>query len=262
MKSLVSIAIPAVFTAILDPGAARADPGGEEPPAPVTAPAPVYTPPAPSARDAPAAEDPPRYDLVRVNAGLRVGYVPNRAFDTFADSDVLSQFSLDGTYPLLTRGRLVLAAGLGWNVGSRSDGFRGHTSSLTAHHLYVPLEARYHVRPWIYGFAKLSPGAAAMIATAYDGTTPGEMSTTGWAFSADASAGASFLIGPRKQLDRRGRVRFWLTPEVGYNYTTNAPLAVNAGRDEKDVLGADEDTRLRSLALSGFFWRASVGATF
>ena len=36
----------------------------------------------------------------------------------------------------------------------------------------------------------------------------------------------------------------------------------NPGRADEDLLGSDEDVSLRSLALSGFFWRASVGMTF
>jgi len=212
--------------------------------------------------DAPApADGAPRFDLVRLNAGVKVGYVPNRAFDTFADSDTLAQFSIDGTYPVLTRGRLVLAAGLGWDAGGRSDGLRGQTSSISTNRFAVPLEARYHVVPTVYAFGKLAPGAAMVRASVYDGTTPGEMTATGWAFAADASLGASVLLGSRRRLDQRG-FRVWLTPELGYAFTTRASLALNAGRDENDVLGRDENTRLASVALSGFFWRASVGATF
>jgi hypothetical protein len=206
-------------------------------------------------------ERPPRYDLIRLNVGLRVGYIPNRAFDTFASSDVLSQLSIDGTYPLLTKGKVVLGVGLGWNVGGRSDTVRGFESSVTAHRLSVPIEGRYHVKPWLYGFGKLAPGAAVMSASVKDGALPGGLSATGWAFSADASVGASILLGSHKHLDRRA-LRLWATPEIGYAYTTDAPLRASAGRDDKDVLGSDESTSLRALALSGLFWRASIGATF
>mgnify|MGYP001348430387 CR=1 FL=1 len=253
---------PAPMTPDADPasggvpeGKAEGSAGGSlEASAPVLAPVP--------ARDRAAPEGPPRYDLVRVNAGVRVGYLPSRGFDAYSPNDVLEQFSIDGTYPLLRRGSLVLGAGLGWDFGASSDRVRGFESSVTAHRLYVPLEARWHPSPWVFAFGKLSPGAAAVIASVKESSSPGELSGTGWAFSADASVGASILMGPRNKLDKRGVVRFWLTPEVGYAYTTNASLAVNAGRDEKELLGTDEDTRLRSLALSGLFWRASIGATF
>jgi len=224
--------------------------------------------PAPSQAERPSAspdttepQGGPRYDLIRVNVGLRIGYLPSRGFDTFSSNDVLPQFSVDGTYPLLTAGRLVLGAGVGWDVGSRSDSVRGLSSSLTTHHLYVPIEGRWHLSSGLSAFVKVAPGASAAIASVRDSATSNELSTTGWAFSADASVGASILMGPRARMDKR-TPRFWLTPEVGYSFTTNAPLRAGIGRDEKDLLGSDESANLRALALSGFFWRASVGMTF
>lgn len=216
---------------------------------------------APAPPEHPATPARPRHDLVRVNAGLRIGYVTSRGFDAFASNDVLAQFSIDGTYPLYTRGRVVLGAGLGWDVGGRSDRLRGFDSTLTTHRLYVPVEARYHLLPSLLVFGKLSPGAAVAIATIEDPSSPRELSATGWAFSGDASVGASILLGPRAKMERR-LARFWLTPEIGWSYTTGAPLHPNPDREAKDVLGSDEDATLRSVALSGFFWRASLGATF
>lgn len=206
-------------------------------------------------------EGPARYDFIRANAGFKIGYVPNRGFDTFASNDVLPQFSIDATYPLLKRGKLVLGVGLGWDVGGSTDKVRGFESSMTAHRLYVPVEGRYHVKPWLYGFGKIAAGVAVMTASVKDGTVPSDLSATGWAFSADASVGASILLGSHKHLDKRA-LRFWATPELGYAYTTDAPLKASSGRDDNAVLGTDESTNLRALALSGFFWRASIGATF
>lgn len=230
----------------------------------------VATTPAPAASpDRTPEEGPPRYDLVRINMGLRVGYqpagltgyAPSRGFDTFATNDVLTQFSIDGTLPLLSRGRLVLAAGVGWDVGGRSATVRGLESSLTAHKLYVPVEGRYHFGPGLFVFGKVSPGAVAALASIRDASAPNELSGSGWAFSADASLGGSILLGPRQRMDKRA-VRFWLTPEIGYAYTTSMAIRTNPGRAEKDILGSDENTQLGTLALSGIFWRASIGTTF
>ncbi len=219
--------------------------------------------------DRPAAEGPPRHDLVRINVGLRVGYLPvgltgyspSRGFDTFASNDVLSQFSIDGTYPILTSGRFVLGAGAGWDIGGRSDSVRGLESSLTVHRLYVPVEARYHLTSGLFVFGKVSPGAVAALASVKDASAPNDLTGTGWAFSADASLGGSILLGPRQHMEKR-TARFWLTPEIGYAYTSNAPLRPNPNRPEKDVLGNDENTQLGKVAFSGIFWRASIGMTF
>jgi len=229
----------------------------------------VASPGAPASADRAPAEGQPRYDLVRINMGLRVGHqpaaltgeAPSRGFDTFASNDVLAQFSIDGTVPIVTRGRLVLGAGLGWDVGGRSATVRGLDSSLTAHRLYVPIEGRYHFWPGLFVFGKVSPGAAIALASVKDGSAPSELSGSAWAFSADASIGGSILLGPRQRMDKRA-VRFWLTPEIGYAYTTNASIRLNPNRAESEVLGSDENAQLGKLALSGIFWRASVGTTF
>jgi hypothetical protein len=266
MKS-ASLTLVFVVTSALLPTTALAD---EEPPplpsAAGTTPSPqepvTLQPIKPAASEADRRpEGSPRYDLIRVNAGIKMGYVTSSAYDTFGKNDVLTQVSVDGTYPLLHTGKLVLGAGLGWDGGGRSGTLRGNATDLTIHRLSVPIEGRFHFVPSVYGFAKVAPGATAMIASITEGSSNKALETTGWAFSADASVGASILMGPRQNLDKR-TVRFWLTPEFGYSYTTNAPIRPNPGREDKDLLGSDENTGLRALALSGFFWRATIGATF
>lgn len=217
--------------------------------------------PAPRSEEAPKVEAPARQDLIRVNAGLRVGYVPSPGFDTFAKNDVLAQFSIDGTFPIFSTDKLVLGVGVGWDVGGRSDSFRDHRTSLTTHRFYVPIEGRYALLPWLHPFLKLAPGASVAFASVRESTLESDISATGWAFAADASVGTSILLGPRKNMERR-TPRVWLTPEIGYALTTAAKLSAETGRDEENVLGSDERTNLRSLALSGLFWRASVGMTF
>lgn len=257
------------------PGAeapATSEPG--RPPAPSPTPEPSAPPPEfvpappvtlaaePEPDEAPRAREAAR-ELYRLNFGMRVGYVATSGFDTFASNDTLAQLSIDGAAPVLTRGDLVLAVGLGWDVGGRSDNLRGLEASLTAHRLYVPIEARYHLARPLFAFAKLSPGATAAVVSVTEPSSPSPLSTTAWAFSGDLSAGASVLLGPRSKSDRPKRaLQFWLTPELGWAYTTSAPLRLRTEREDEEMLGADESVTLRSLALSGFFWRATLAATF
>jgi hypothetical protein len=236
-------------------------------PAPSSVPPPTAAPPESALPSNPdhAASGPPRYDRLRVNVGYRVNYVPSGGYDAFSTNNDLPQFSIDATYPVYHQGRFVFGVGAGWDVGGSSATFRGFDASLTAHRLYVPLEAQWHVAPWLFAFGKVSPGAAAMFTKVTElppGTALQKLDGSAWAFAVDASVGASILMGPRKGLDKRGAPHFWVTPEVGYALATNAPIKESYNRAERDVLGSDESVRLQSLALSGFFWRASMGVTF
>jgi hypothetical protein len=219
------------------------------------------------AQQAPQPEEAPqpqRYETpmerLRVNGGLKIGYVGTRGFDTYADSNTLPQLSIDATYMLWSSGRLGLAAGLGWDVGGRGDDLRGLDTRLTMHRFLVPLEARIGLEPWLWAFGKVSPGAVLALSEIRDASSPQPLSASGWAFATDVSAGATFAFGPRKH--ERKSVRFIVTPELGYSLTTAAPLRPNPGREEDELLGADQDTRLRSVALSGLFWRTTVGVAW
>jgi hypothetical protein len=242
MKSF-SITLVPLTVLLLTPKAALADEIEEAPVA-------EAPPPAPSAP----------MEAFRVSGGVKVGYVSTRGFDTFADSNTLPQFSIDGTYMFWSRGRLGLAAGLGYDVGNRGDSLRGLDTSLTTHKFLVPLEARAFVTPWLWGFGKVAPGAALLVASINDPSSPHKLAGSGWAFATDLSAGATFVIGPRRE-DKR-TPRFLVTPEIGYSLTTAASLGPNPGRDENELLGADANTNVQPVALSGFFWRTTVGVAF
>lgn len=202
----------------------------------------------------------PLPDRFRVSAGLRIAYVHTHGFDTFADTNTLPQLSIDGTYAFYNSGRLALAAGLAWDVGGRSSDLRGLDTSLTAHRFLVPLEARVTVLPWLWAFGKVAPGAALVLTDIEDPSAPRSLGSSGWAFAGDVSAGASFVIG--KRAPAKHSVRVLLTPEIGYSVTTAAPVHASPGRSEDELLGSDADTNLRSVALSGLFWRATIGVTF
>lgn len=257
---VVMLAAPLAFAQPQEPLPPVEPPPSAAPLAPPAPPEPAPQATKPAEQPLPTPEGPPRYDLVRIDVGGRVGYVKDSAYDAFATNDTLAQFSIDGTYPVYAKGKLVLGAGLGWDYGGRSDGLRGFSSSMKAHRFSVPLEARWHAVPGLFAFGRLAPGAALVVASVDNGGA--EVSGSSWAFSTDASVGASILLGPRSHWDQRKSPRFWLTPEVGYGFTTNASLALGRGREAKDLLGSDEDVRLRSLSLSGVFWRLAVTTTF
>lgn len=238
-----------------------------EAPAPAPAPAPeafTYRAPAPLAPAESTEErppSPPRYDYLRFGLGFRIGYIGDPAFDTFADDDVLAQMSLDASYAFYTKGKLAIAAGVGWDVGSRTAGARGLTTKLTMHRLTVPIEARWYFAPWFDVFAKVAPGAGALYARIQDPSSPSTLEHAPWVFATDLSAGASFRLVGKNDHDKR-HPRLWITQEIGYGLTTEHALRPRPDRDEANVLGSDEPTNLGSLALNGVFWRTGLALSF
>jgi hypothetical protein len=251
-----------------EPPVEPAAPAPAPPPAPPPAPAqftyraPPPLVPAESAESAtPHVETPPRYDYLRFGLGFRIGYIPDPTFDAFADSDVLAQMSLDASYAFYTKGKLAIAAGLAWDVGSRTTGARGLTTKLTMHRLTVPIEARWYFAPWFDVFAKVAPGTGALYARVEDPSSPKTLEHAPWVFATDLSAGASFRLVGGSDHDKR-RPRLWITHEIGYGLTTEHALQPRPSRDDADVLGSDQSTNLGSLAVNGVFWRTGLALTF
>ena len=170
--------------------------------------------------------------------------------------------SLDASYAFYTKGKLAIAAGLGWDVGSRTSGARGLTTKLTMHRLTVPIEARWYFAPWFDVFAKVAPGAGALYARIEDPSSPEHP--------------RACSLGLRDRSQRRGVVpargrRVTTTSagrasgsrqEIGYGLTSEHALRPRPNRDEADVLGSDESTKLGSLAVNGVFWRTGLALTF
>lgn len=204
-----------------------------------------------------------RTDLWKVSTGPRVSYVTSGGFDPYSSNDVLMQWSLEGQYPVLSRGRFALGVGLGYAGGGKSGTMRGDKTSIGVHTLQAPIEGRYHLGRWGYGFARVAPGTTAVLSSVTDASSPNEINATKWVFSTDLSVGAAILLGPRgyDQADKR-TVRIWAIPEFGYTVATTAKFDTRPDRDPKDALGTDERTAVPGLNLSAFYWRVSLGTTF
>lgn len=204
----------------------------------------------------------PRYDMLRVGLGLRMGYVASDGYDLFSDDDVLPQFSIDATYTVFHRARFSVAAGVAFDIGRSESRLRTFASSLSAGRLTVPIEGRFHATPWLYAFARVAPGTAFYGMTVEDSSAAGgRLTQAPWVFASDFSAGASFLLGPGRGMEKR-RVRFWLTPEAGYAFTATKAVLLGADRSADEAFGADTRVDGGSLSTSGFFWRATLGLTF
>lgn len=205
----------------------------------------------------------PRVGGLRVNAGLKVAYVGTSGYDLFSSNNVLPQFSVDATYGFWTRGRLALAAGLGWDAGGSDDQLRQLETTLSTHRFTVPIEVRYAVKPWLWAVGKVAPGAAYLRGEVKDASAPGgELSGSGWAVTGDATVGAAFALPLGARLKGKEPARLLVMPEVGYMLSSAARIDAKANRADDQVLGTDETSRIGKVALSGLVWRASVGVAF
>ena len=264
--AVVLLLVPSVASAQPDDEPAPEGTPAAPAPTPAPAPAPTPAPPLASAR-APAETLPQRphgpahYDYLRLGAGFRIGYIDDPGFDTFAKDDVLPQVSLDATYAFYTHGKLAISAGGAWDVGSRTAGARGLTTKLTMHRLTVPIEARWYFTPWFDVFAKVAPGAGLLYARVEDPSSPATLEHAPWVFATDLSAGASFRLVGTSDHDKR-HPRLWITHEIGYGLTSGHELRPQPTRNQDDVLGSDERTKLGSLAVNGVFWRTGLALSF
>lgn len=221
---------------------------------------PAFTYASPSADGGAETTSGGRHD-VRIGAGVRVGYVPTSGFDRFSSNDVLPQLSIDANYALLAGEKFSFALGAAYDVGGVSSDLRGVDTKLTVHRLTVPLEGRFHATRGIFAFLRVAPGAAAFVTSISDSSAPASLDRTAWAFAADASLGSSFLLGPHRSTSKR-QVRFWVTPELGYAFTTSPSLRSSPARDTDEAVGTDGKTNLGTLSTSGFFWRVSLALSF
>lgn len=224
-----------------------------------------YSPPGESQRPRDPEDDKPYVPskpnvYFRFGLGSRIGYVPSSGLDPFSKTDTLGQISLEVSRTLVARGNGSLAIGLDWDVGNREATARGVTSSIVVHRFLVPIEGRYHVFPWLYGFAKVAPGASALAMSVKDTNNPTELTDLRPGFALDASAGASFLLIGHGAADRK-HARLWASPELGYGWTTSSRPKLTTDTRE-DVLGREEGASLGPIAIRGFFFRIGVGLTY
>ncbi|MEO8799656.1 MAG: hypothetical protein ABI551_17310 [Polyangiaceae bacterium] len=202
-----------------------------------------------------------RRSFWKIGMGVRGGRVDHPGFNPFANNSQLWQYSLTATRTLFASQRFSFAMGASWDVGTRSDNARGFDTGIVVHRLSVPLEGRYHAAPWLYAFARVAPGADYRKAWITDpSASTGELDSSAWAFAADFSLGASFLVGPQGKPDSHVP-RVWFTPELGYAWSGSTDLSF-APR------GADADpqptgtTDLGALAIRGPFVRLSIDLSF
>jgi hypothetical protein len=199
---------------------------------------------------------PPPVGDVRLGVGYRHGLISDPTFDTFARDDRLSQLSLDVTYAPVNTRQGAVAVGVAWDFGSRSAITNELPARIDVHRFTVPLEGRLYLSSWAYVFGRVAAGTATYQYRITDPAVP--LSGSPWVYAADFSAGASVLLWPHGELEQRV-ARAWLTPEIGYGWTSATDIALDSRRGPIVVATAPE--RLPELALRGAFFRVQLGLT-
>ena len=219
---------------------------------------------APVSSDRTAADGLPRYDFVRVNAGFRIGYMPNRAFDTFcverrARRSSRSTERIRSSRAASSSSARVLA---GTSAGAR----RPSAASTRRVARASPLRSARGSLQLRALALRLRQARARRCGDVCVGEGPNDASTSsrgraGRSPRTRASARRSWS-GPRRTIDDKRAVRFWVTPELGYTYTTKAPLERIRAAKTRTSSAATRTTTCGRSPLSGFFWRATVGITY
>jgi hypothetical protein len=247
------------------PSAAPAAPSNASPDslaphqAPPAAPAPVAARAAEAPRDeAPSAagvtSDPNK--MWFLSGSVKDTFIGDRGFDPYSSNDLLPQWTFAGSRTLFSRGRFSVAGGASWDIGGSSTTSRGLDAGIFTTRFAGNVEGRWHPRTWVFGFVKLSPGAALVNARVNDPSAAATLTTTQWAFAGDASLGGA--ITP---MTTPGGPRVWFVAEGGYSLSTTMPMKLGP-KNEKDVTGAVSKTDLGELALSGGFLRLGAAVSF
>ncbi len=196
----------------------------------------------------------------RFGMGLRSQWVPNAGYDPFAKSNYLAAWTFEGSRVLLARRRLSLAVGALIDLGGSSSEARGAETHLGAHRFLVPIEGRYHVRPWLVGFARIAPGAMYMTASIAEASAGQKLDDAGFVFAADASLGAAVLFDSRRNPDGHPP-RLWATGEWGYGWTASRRWSFAPDEEDK-VTGRAVPTDLGRVAFRGTFFRLGLALSF
>lgn len=194
----------------------------------------------------------------RVEAWLGVGntWVSNDGFDAFADDDVLVGVSAGAALRLgSTEGSGLRLVAL-WDLASRSAGYRGEDTSLSAMRfglgpeLALPLVGRLDLH------LRAAASALRLDAELEESSSRTTLSDAAWIFGAEGAVGITFRFADLYA--QRSPLAFLLRAEAGYGWVASHELSLEA----EDGPRRSEALELGELSLAGPFVRVGVGAGF
>ncbi len=196
---------------------------------------------------------------VRFDMGVRSQFIKGAGFDPFSEDDAFHQFSTSASIAPWAKGRLSLAAVVGYEDGDTSARARSDRASLSIHRFVLAPEARYHVLRVLALTARLGPTLTREQAT-LSGALDSELSKTAWRLGFDATAGAALeLWGYASGASHKPRL--WLTAEGGYGYTASNRLTLepaDSGAAPQRLVPVE----LGELSLGGPLLRITAALSF
>ncbi len=160
------------------------------------------------------------------SGGYRASWIEDAAFDPFSEDDVLGQLSLNAGRTVYAQDRLSVAVSGMFDFGTTSAPARSLNAEYKALRLGLGLEGRYHLRSWLYAYARVTPGAVRTEAS-LDSTFGPHYEAVNWSAAVDGSLGAAIrIIGTRD--GRKFSPRVWLFAEVGYGWVAGQDLSLEA----------------------------------
>ncbi len=192
-----------------------------------------------------------------VSAGARVSFLRDGAFDYFSDDDTLAQVSLGAGRAFYNADRLSVAVGGLFEMGGSSATTRGMSADYTSQRFALSLEARYHLRHWLYGYARVAP-AAVRATAALEAGYGASYETSTWGAGVDGALGVAIKLFGNRDGRERG-ARFFAFGEVGYGYVQTQGLSLAASEEQVDRA---QTLELGELDPSGAFMRFGVMLTF
>lgn len=228
--------------------------------------APTYPTAAPQA-DQPVQSEPPgppreksRYPGWQAFVGLRGAFVPNAGYDPFDDSDFMGQGSIGFGRTVYTAGQISIAGMLYYDGSNQTGDARGEATRLALHRVTLSPEARFHLLPELYLYARAGAGplrAAARLEESSTGTT---LYANDWLLAIDGFAGIAYeLLDASGQ---KGELRIWVAAEGGYGWTTDLDLKFAAEEDDGGAPQRSADVDLGTFAARGGGFRGMIGVSF
>jgi hypothetical protein len=206
-----------------------------------------------------------------VSLGARAMWIRNSGFDVFNENDNLTAFTLGVGRSLFAQGNLSFAVMAFWDAGGVESDVRGESTELFVHRISLGPELRWHPLSDGYAFLRASPAVLNAIASLKESVTGSTYYArsddvdlgvfSSWDFGIDLTAGVAYeLFGSAGR--HAGPVRFWLSGEGGYAWSSATPLDFSP---EADDAAAPERVAVLDqgeLAVRGPFLRVVAAATF